>query len=97
MVSRAIRDGVIEAKIYHEEGYIETSELLNVYGTQQPQQVFDERIKFVSQLHDESVTAMRYPDDKNNKNKNKGASPDDELEELIDLSDIDEDVLGDFY
>lgn len=97
MVSRAIRDGVIEAKIYHEEGYIETSELLNVYGTQQPQQVFDERIKFVSQLHDESVTAMRYPDDKNNKNKNKGASPVDELEELIDLSDIDEDVLGDFY
>ena len=95
MVSRAIRDGVIEARINHEEGYIESSELLNVYATQQPQKIFDERIKFVNQLHDECVKAMRYPDD-GNKNKDKSGDYN-QAEELIDLSDLDEDDLGDFY
>lgn len=96
MVSRAIRDGVIEATINHEEGFIETSELLNVYATNQPQQFFDERIKFVNQLHDECVTAMRYPEDNTKKDK-KSPMLVDQLEETIDLSDLDEDDLGDFY
>ena len=72
MVSRSIRDGVIEAKINHEKGYIETTGLLNVYDTRNPQISFDERIKFVSQLHDESVMAMRYPEDKKQKQKKGG-------------------------
>lgn len=95
MVSRAIRDGVIEAKINHEKGYIETTELLNVYDTDEPQQVFDERIRFVNQLHDESAVAMRYPED--NKNKNKiSTSEEDEfldgslLDDISDFSDIDD-------
>ncbi|CEP60753.1 proteasome regulatory particle lid subunit RPN3 LALA0_S01e18162g [Lachancea lanzarotensis] len=94
MVSRAIRDGVIEAKINHEHGFIESSELLNVYATEQPQQLFDERIKFVNELHDECVKAMRYPDNGNGDNKHKSASYD-QAEELIDLADLDEDDLGD--
>ena len=72
MVSRSIRDGVIEAKINHEKGYIETTGLLNVYDTRDPQISFDERIKFVSQLHDESVMAMRYPEDKKQKTEEGG-------------------------
>ncbi|SCU85307.1 LAME_0D00870g1_1 [Lachancea meyersii CBS 8951] len=95
MVSRAIRDGVIEAKINHEKGFIESSELLNVYATEQPQQLFDERIKFVNQLHDECVKAMRYPDDGSSKNKNKSSANFDQAEEMIDLADLDEDDLGD--
>lgn len=95
MVSRAIRDGVIEAKINHGKGYIETSELLNVYDTEEPQEVFDERIKFVNQLHDENIVAMRYPEDKKNKSKN-GNSEEDEfidgslLDDISDFSDIDD-------
>ncbi|SCU85600.1 LAFA_0D16622g1_1 [Lachancea sp. 'fantastica'] len=95
MVSRAIRDGVIEAKINHENGYIESSELLNVYATGQPQHLFDERIKFVNELHDECVKAMRYPDNGNSENKHKSAAGYDQAEELIDLADLDEDDLGD--
>lgn len=92
MVSRAIRDGVIEAKINHEQGYIETSELLNVYDTDEPQATFDERITFVNQLHDESLLAMRYPED--NKGKNNANDEDDFidgelLDDLSDFSDID--------
>lgn len=92
MVSRAIRDGVIEATINHEQSYIETSELLNVYGTNEPQKMFDERIKFVYQLHDECVVAMRYPEDKKkNKNYQQEEFIDGELfDDLDEFSDIDD-------
>lgn len=97
MVSRSIRDGVIEASINHDQGYIETSELLNVYGTKDPQAVFDERIQFVTQLHDESVMAMRYPEDKKkaNNNPNNDQSSVDFMDEFSDLSDL-EDLDMDF-
>lgn len=90
MVSRAIRDGVIEASINHQEGYIETTELLNVYDTNDPQIVFDERIKFVNQLHDESVLGMRYPDDdkKKKRNDNDNSLNGDLIEDMSDFSDF---------
>lgn len=90
MVSRAIRDGVIEASINHQDGYIETTELLNVYDTDDPQVVFDERIKFVNQLHDESVLGMRYPDDgkKKKRNDNENALDGDLLDDMSDFSDF---------
>lgn len=92
MVSRSIRDGVIEAKINHEEGYIETSELLNIYDTKDPQNVFDERIKFVNQLHDENVLSMRYPEDQKKKNKNnqQEESMEDLLDDISEFSDLDD-------
>lgn len=95
MVSRSIRDGVIEANINHKDGYIETTELLNIYDTRDPQRVFDERIKFVNQLHDESMLAMRYPEDKkkNGNKKNKQDSDENNMNNgdfLDDLSDFDD-------
>ncbi|CCE63129.1 hypothetical protein TPHA_0E00330 [Tetrapisispora phaffii CBS 4417] len=94
MVSRAIRDGVIEAKINNEEGTIETSELLNTYGTTQPQQMFDERINFVNQLHDECVKAMRYPDKKKDmigkKENQDGFLDKDIFDDSSDFSDIED-------
>ncbi|CCH61825.1 hypothetical protein TBLA_0F02860 [Henningerozyma blattae CBS 6284] len=92
MISRAIRDGVLEAKINHKLGYIETTELLNVYGTNEPQDAFDERIKFVNQLHDESLLAMRYPaSKKTNKDKDNNELLDDELlDGLSDFSDLED-------
>lgn len=94
MVSRSIRDGVIEANINHKDGYIETTEILNIYDTIDPQRVFDERIKFINQLHDESVLAMRYPDDKKKDGKKKKDGDDDTSmnngDFLDDLSDFDE-------
>ncbi|KAH3902480.1 related to 26S proteasome regulatory subunit RPN3 [Saccharomycodes ludwigii] len=109
MVSRAIRDGVIEAKIDYEKGLVETSEVLNVYDTNEPKTVFNERIKFVTQLNDECVRSMRYPekdsDDKKNGAK-KGDEDDDKangdnvesLEDLLaELSDFDDDDFDDAF
>ncbi|AGO10618.1 AaceriABR164Wp [[Ashbya] aceris (nom. inval.)] len=93
MVSRAIRDGVIEAKINHEGGYIETSELLNVYATTQPQQAFDDRINFVNQLHDECVMAMRYPGSREKKKNVKTDDHEGEIDpDIMDLSDYGSDI-----
>ena len=34
------RDGVIEAKIDHEQGWVTSSEVLDLYGTEEPQRAF---------------------------------------------------------
>ncbi|KAF3940762.1 hypothetical protein ABW19_dt0207358 [Dactylella cylindrospora] len=61
IVAKAIRDGVIEATLNNEKGYMQSKELTDVYATREPQDQFHERIKFCMQLHNECVTAMRFP------------------------------------
>ncbi|KAG7195799.1 26S proteasome non-ATPase regulatory subunit [Scheffersomyces spartinae] len=68
IVSKAIKDGVIEASINHEKGYMKSKELLDVYSTKLPQQEFDQRIKFCLSLYNDSVKSMRYPNDNGNEN-----------------------------
>jgi len=69
IVSKAIRDGVIEAKIEHEKGWMESWERGTergtgkggIYETGEPREAFQKRISFCMELHNESVKAMRYP------------------------------------
>lgn len=60
MVAKAIRDGVIDAVINHEKGFMQSKEILDIYSTKDPQEAFHERIKFCISLHDDSVKSMRY-------------------------------------
>lgn len=71
IVSKAIRDGVIEASLNHELGYMKLKELLDVYSTKLPQEDFDLRIRFCLSLHNDSVKSMRYPSDDNKAGLNK--------------------------
>lgn len=61
IVAKAIRDGVIEASINHEKGYMETKRPGDVYATREPAEAFHERIRACLTLHDECVKAMRFP------------------------------------
>ncbi|KAJ1653916.1 26S proteasome non-ATPase regulatory subunit [Dispira simplex] len=61
IVGKAIRDGVIDATIDHERGYIQSKEVLDVYSTGEPQAAFDQRIQFCLNLYNESVKALRFP------------------------------------
>lgn len=61
IVAKAIRDGVIEASINHEKGYMETKRAVDVYATREPAEAFHERIHACLSLHDECVKAMRFP------------------------------------
>lgn len=61
IVAKAIRDGVIQATVDHERGFMQSRDAGDVYATNEPQLAFDSRIKFLLELHNQSVKAMRYP------------------------------------
>jgi 26S proteasome regulatory subunit N3 len=65
MVAKAIRDKVINATIVHDKQqgvYLQSSETVDVYSSQQPQEAFHDRIQFYLQVYNDSVRAMRFPD-----------------------------------
>lgn len=59
--TKAIRDGVIEAYINHEHGFVQTKDVTDVYSTLEPMKAFNQRIKFCLELRNQSVKAMRFP------------------------------------
>ena len=61
IIAKAIRDGVVDATINHEQGYMKSRECVDVYSTNEPQESFHQRISFCLGLHNECVQAMRYP------------------------------------
>ncbi|KAB0800634.1 hypothetical protein PPYR_06374 [Photinus pyralis] len=61
IVAKAIRDGVIEATLDPEGGYMRSKESSDIYCTKEPQNAFHQRIAFCLDLHNQSVKAMRYP------------------------------------
>lgn len=61
IVAKAIRDGVIEATLDPEGGYMRSKESTDIYCTKEPQMAFHQRISFCLDLHNQSVKAMRYP------------------------------------
>ena len=55
IVAKAIRDGVIEATLDHEKGYMKSRDVGDVYATREPGDAFHERIRACLTLHDESI------------------------------------------
>ncbi|XP_065054041.1 26S proteasome non-ATPase regulatory subunit 3-like [Rhopilema esculentum] len=68
IVSKAIRDGVIEATINHSEGYVQSKENIDVYSTTEPLNAFHQRVSFCLDIYNQSIKAMRYPPKAYNKN-----------------------------
>ncbi|KAF9787964.1 PCI domain-containing protein [Thelephora terrestris] len=60
IVGKAIRDGVIEGRIVHEQGWMECDGQKSGYGPE-VSEVFGKRISYCLELHNQSVKAMRYP------------------------------------
>ena len=58
IVAKAIRDGVIEASIDHEHGFMKSKDVGDVYATREPGEAFHERIRACLGLHDESVKVV---------------------------------------
>lgn len=52
-MAKAIRDGGIDASISHEDGYMMSKEVADVYSTNEPQQAFHVRISFCLDIHNE--------------------------------------------
>ncbi|KAJ3283461.1 26S proteasome non-ATPase regulatory subunit [Borealophlyctis nickersoniae] len=67
IVAKAIRDGVIDATIDHQNGFMKSKENVDIYSTNEPQNAFHQRIAFCLELHNESVRALRFPLDAHRK------------------------------
>ncbi|XP_046841637.1 26S proteasome non-ATPase regulatory subunit 3-like [Xenia sp. Carnegie-2017] len=67
IVAKAIRDGVIEATIDHEQGFVQSKEIIDLYSTNEPQAAFHQRIAFCLDIYNQSVKAMRFPPKSYNK------------------------------
>jgi len=61
IVMKAIRDGVVDATINHEEGYVSSNDVTNIYSTTEPHDAFHQRIDFCLKMHNDLVKSMRYP------------------------------------
>lgn len=97
IVAKAIRDGVIEATINHEKGYMETKRAGDIYVTREPAEAFHDRIQACLGLHDECVKAMRFPMNPHRlelKNAQEARERERELAKEIQDGEIDEDDAG---
>lgn len=63
VVSKAVRDGVLDATIHHEEGYVQSHDLVDVYATKEPAEAFHRRIAYCLTTHNDAIRGMRYPPD----------------------------------
>ena len=66
IVAKAIRDGVIEATISHDNQWMQSLQIVDLYSSNEPQKILHKRIQFTMQLHTDAVKALTYPqkDDK---------------------------------
>jgi len=61
IVAKAIRDGVIDATINHDEQYILALPKTDVYTSNDPQAILHKRIKFCMETRNDAVKALVYP------------------------------------
>ncbi|KAL0467976.1 proteasome regulatory subunit C-terminal domain-containing protein [Neurospora intermedia] len=97
IVAKAIRDGVIEATLDRERGFMKSKEVGDVYATSEPAEAFHDRIRACLTLHDESVKAMRFPMNQHRlelKNAQEARERERDLAKEIQEGDLDEDDLG---
>lgn len=91
VVAKAIRDGVIDAKIEHETQCVVTNESLDIYATEEPQVAFHRRIAFCMDLRNDAVRALQYPADAyKDKDKAPASEELDEEELAKELAEMDE-------
>jgi len=90
IVVKAIRDGIIDAKINPNGKYIQSQENIDVYSTNEPEKAFHQRIDFCLQIHNDAVKAMRYAPEVNKTKLEEKEKKEDKPKdsEEVDVSDI---------
>ncbi|WCJ26774.1 hypothetical protein M5689_008567 [Euphorbia peplus] len=72
VVSKAIRDGAIDATLDHTNKWMVSKKTGDIYRTNEPQIAFNSRIAFCLNMHNEAVCALRFPPNSNNAKKSAG-------------------------
>jgi len=63
IAAKAIRDGVIDAKLDHEASVLVSNQATDIYSTLEPKAAFHKRVVFCLNVHNDAVKAMSYPPD----------------------------------
>lgn len=61
IVAKAIRDGVIDAILDHDNMWMRSQDVSDVYTSNDPQNILNKRIKFCMDLHNDAVKALEFP------------------------------------
>ncbi|CDW73499.1 probable 26s proteasome non-atpase regulatory subunit 3-like [Stylonychia lemnae] len=61
VVAKAIRDGVIDAIVDHDNMWMRSQDINDVYTSNDPQNILNKRIKFCMDLHNDAVKALEFP------------------------------------
>ncbi|KYQ93363.1 26S proteasome regulatory subunit S3 [Tieghemostelium lacteum] len=65
IVAKTIKDGVIDATINFEQGYLQSKENIDAYSTFEPTNALSNRIDICLKIHNDSLKAMRFHPDLN--------------------------------
>ena len=82
IIAKAIRDGVFLATINHDEKYVQSKEIKDIYSTFEPQRAYQNRILFLNNIFVESQKSMKYS---NEQEQAKKEAKDRELEEEVEM------------
>jgi 26S proteasome regulatory subunit N3 len=63
IVAKAIVDGVIDANIDYDGGFVKSKQRHEIYSSCEPQKALHKRIAFCLQMRNDSVKAMAYPEE----------------------------------
>ena len=90
-IGKAIRDGVFLATINHDEGFVQSKEIKDIYSTFEPQRAYQSRILFLNNIFVESQKSMKYSSQQEQAKKE---AKNRELEEEVDKESGIERFLG---
>ena len=93
IVSKAIKDNIINAKINYKDKYIESKNIINQYSTDKPYKQFATRIKFCLDIYTQAIKSLKYPntnDDDTDKQKNDEINNEEVAEIILNAMDEDE-------
>ena len=76
--AKAIRDGIIEAKIDSENGVLVSADTMDIYSTSEPKTQFNRRIEFCLDIHNSAMKAHRYPPNSHRPKKDQDKKKDEE-------------------
>merc|ERR1719272_1595206 len=82
VVAKAIVDGVIDATIDYDKKCVSSQQKIDIYSSCEPQKAFHKRISFCLQMHNDTVKAMAYPDENDNKEEDPEKRREREKEQL---------------
>ncbi|KAK2198387.1 bifunctional Proteasome component (PCI) domain/Winged helix DNA-binding domain superfamily/26S proteasome regulatory subunit [Babesia duncani] len=74
-IAKAIYDGIIEAEINKDKGYMYSKANVDLYKSDEPSKAFNKRIDFCVSLHSHAIQAMRFPEEPQIHKENKTEAP----------------------